>query len=465
MILSDTLDKAGLEWEIVVADDGSTDNTGAETDSVAKTSPRIRRIELPHRGKGAAVREGMLSAYGKWRVFTDADLSTPPEEIQRFLSLEARKSGVMIGSREKEGAKREGESFIRRFISLAFSKWVSFLVLKGVQDTQCGFKMFSKEAAESIFSRLSVDGFGFDVETLIIARLRGFKVEELPITWKHSVESKVGLWNGIGGFIDIVNIKCNLVLGRYHDDEVSETMAGNDKPMSTSVIIPTYQEKETLPVLVSQLKELSIEGMGIIVVDDSSPDGTADLAEDLAQNFPAGFRVIRRSRKAGLRRAYVSGFRAAIKEGTEQVVQMDADMSHPVAMVPLLLENLKQADISVGSRYILGGGSEKQWGIRRKLLSFTGSRGMRLTLGTKTRDVSSGFKAFRTSVILRSGFQRARVIGFGFQAEVIYYCENAGLKIVEVPYIFKKRAAGMSKMSPMIVLEAMLKLAALRVGC
>lgn len=232
--------------------------------------------------------------------------------------------------------------------------------------------------------------------------------------------------------------------------------------LTVAIVIPTYNEVENLPVLVKELTALGIEGLGFIVVDDGSPDGTGELADRLATGYSGIFEVIHRERKQGLGRSYIAGFGRALELGAEQIVQMDADLSHPPAEVPLMLEKLQEADIVVGSRYADGGGVDPTWSFLRRQISYWGGVGIRLVMGLKVKDATSGFKAFRRSALEQVDTSRLQLSGYGFQPEVTYRAQKAGLKIVEHPFTFLDRTAGRSKMSAGIALEALYRLILIR---
>jgi dolichol-phosphate mannosyltransferase len=229
------------------------------------------------------------------------------------------------------------------------------------------------------------------------------------------------------------------------------------------ICLPTYNERANLePVLRrlgEEVPELAEDGR-VLVVDDSSPDGTGELAERLAAELPY-VSVLNRSRKEGLGPAYVAGFRWALERGAERIVQMDSDLSHDPADVPRLLAATADADLALGSRYVPGGGTEN-WGRGRQGISRFGSFYARAVLGVSIRDLTGGFKCWRREALETVPFDRIRTRGYAFQIETTYRALAAGLRVVEVPIVFAERRAGGSKMTRSIVLEAMTKVPELR---
>jgi len=229
------------------------------------------------------------------------------------------------------------------------------------------------------------------------------------------------------------------------------------------VVVPTYNERENLPGLVEAVRaELDpvAPDHTILVVDDSSPDGTGELADDLAAVDPH-VRVLHRPVKQGLGPAYIAAFRHALDAGAELIVEMDADFSHDPSYLPRLLEAALDADLVLGSRYVEGGGV-RNWGRMRRIVSRGGSWYARTMLGISIRDLTGGFKVFRRRVLEAIDLDHVRSQGYAFQVELTYRALQMGFRVVEVPIMFTERRAGQSKMTRAIVLEAAWMVPALR---
>ncbi|MGE3177750.1 MAG: dolichyl-phosphate beta-glucosyltransferase [Vicinamibacterales bacterium] len=189
----DHLRQQPWEWEIRLVDDGSRDGTVAVAEGHAAAEPRIVVQREPHRGKGGAVKAGLLAAAGDYRFICDADLSMPIGELQRFLPPALAPFDVAIGSREGRGARRVGEPLYRHLLGRLFNSAVQRLALPGIEDSQCGFKMFTADAVRAVFPLVTVDGWAFDVEVLTIARIRGLRIVEVPIEWHYREQSQVSM--------------------------------------------------------------------------------------------------------------------------------------------------------------------------------------------------------------------------------------------------------------------------------
>ena len=225
------------------------------------------------------------------------------------------------------------------------------------------------------------------------------------------------------------------------------------------LILPTYNEAENLAAAVTAtrtaLASAAPEGFQILVVDDSSPDGTGALADDLAAAHPHEVEVLHRGERLGLGPAYLAGFARALENGAGYVMEMDADLSHDPADLPRLLAAVRDegADLALGSRYVDGGGVA-DWGILRRLVSRAGSSYARRVLRVHVRDLTGGFKCFRADVLRAIDLPTVRSHGYAFQVELTYRALLRGFRVVEVPIVFRDRERGASKMSWRIAVEA-----------
>jgi dolichyl-phosphate beta-glucosyltransferase len=212
------LESQHVAWEIVVVDDGSRDATVALVERAVSNDSRIRLLRQPHRGKGAAVRRGMLAAQGAWRMMADADLSVAPEDWKALLDASRQADAeVIVGSREAAGAQRIDEPMKRHLIGRVFNSLVQLLLLPGVDDTQCGFKLFRADVIVSVFPRVTVEGFAFDVELLFLARRAGFRIREVGVVWVCRRDSRVRFSRGAAAFGDIVGIRLKAWRRGYED--------------------------------------------------------------------------------------------------------------------------------------------------------------------------------------------------------------------------------------------------------
>jgi len=220
-----------------------------------------------------------------------------------------------------------------------------------------------------------------------------------------------------------------------------------------TVCLPTYNERENLEPMVTALLERLGPDDAILVIDDGSPDGTGALADRIAAAHDGRVAVLHRPAKEGLGPAYLAGFRRALSEGAELVLEMDCDFSHDPADVPRLIEATADADLVLGSRYVDGGRVE-DWGAGRRFVSRAGSLYAQTLLATHIRDLTGGFKCYRREVLERIDLDAVSSRGYAFQIETTYRALRAGFHVVEIPITFSDREAGASKMSRSIVLEA-----------
>ena len=223
----------------------------------------------------------------------------------------------------------------------------------------------------------------------------------------------------------------------------------------TVIIIPTYNEANNLPLLVAELWALQIPDLTILVVDGSSPDGTGDIAEELAKRKTGDLYVIHQPAKLGLGRAYIAGFLWAIENNADYVIQMDSDFSHSPTHILEMLQEIKEADLVVGSRFVAGGRVDEQWSFSRYLLSWwANSVYTKITLNLKVRDATAGFKCWRAKALRRIDLNAIKSNGYSFQFEMAFLAEKLGLRIVEIPIYFEDRRIGRSKMTIPVKMEA-----------
>ena len=233
--------------------------------------------------------------------------------------------------------------------------------------------------------------------------------------------------------------------------------------MRVVVCLPTYNERDNLGPMVRALDDVVRRhelDARVLVIDDSSPDGTGELADRLTGEFRF-LSVLHRPKKEGLGPAYLAGFVWALATDADRIVEMDCDFSHDPEDLPRLLAATENADLALGSRYVEGGGT-RNWGLGRRAVSRFGSLYAGILLGVGVRDLTGGFKCFRRSVLEGIGLERISTKGYAFQIETTYRALKVGSRVVEVPIVFSERGAGTSKMSRGIVLEAVTKVPALR---
>jgi dolichol-phosphate mannosyltransferase len=225
--------------------------------------------------------------------------------------------------------------------------------------------------------------------------------------------------------------------------------------LKTIVVIPTYNEAENLPLMAAELWALNVSDLKILVVDDNSPDGTGNVAEELKKRRPGEIDVMHRTDKKGLGAAYIAGFKWALDQNADRIIQMDADFSHSPKYIPQMLELVETCDVVVGSRYISGGKLDEQWGIGRYLLSWwANSVYTRMILGVKTKDTTAGYKCWRAGTLQGINLDRIHSNGYVFQVEMTYVTEKLGYKILEIPIYFEDRRIGQSKMTTPVKFEA-----------
>jgi len=230
--------------------------------------------------------------------------------------------------------------------------------------------------------------------------------------------------------------------------------------LSVFVIIPTYNERENLPRILSTVAERLPEAH-ILVVDDNSPDGTGDLAESLMQSFGGRLHILHRQKKEGLGPAYIAGFKEAMSLGAQKLIEMDADFSHPPEALPEMVRLSDTCDLVIGSRYVPGG-STPGWPLRRRLLSRFANFYARTILRLSVKDVTAGFRCYNRKVLEALHLDAVESKGYGFQVELTFRAEQKGFRIGETPIAFKDREKGKSKMGLSIAWEAAVKVLKMR---
>jgi dolichol-phosphate mannosyltransferase len=224
------------------------------------------------------------------------------------------------------------------------------------------------------------------------------------------------------------------------------------------VVTPTYNEAKNLPLLVEELFALPLDNLHLLVVDDHSPDGTGEIAEQLSSQYNGKITVLHRAEKSGLGPAYIAGFKQALSMDADIVLQMDADFSHQPGYISDMLEAIEQSDLVIGSRYVKGGSVDEGWGTYRKLLSWFANRIYTpLILGISVYDATGGYRCWRRQTLIGVDLDRIRSNGYVFQVEMAYITCRLGFRVQEIPIHFPDRKFGISKMSPRIASEAALR--------
>jgi dolichol-phosphate mannosyltransferase len=228
------------------------------------------------------------------------------------------------------------------------------------------------------------------------------------------------------------------------------------------IVIPTYNEAGSITRTVETIFRCEVPSLGILIVDDQSPDGTGDIADVLSVQYPGRVTVCHRNGERGLGNAYKAGFLQALAMDAEVIVQMDADGSHAPEYLPGMLDQIKRFDVVIGSRYSSGGGVDPQWGLGRRILSRVANLYSRLVLGATIRDMTGGYKCFSRYALEKIAPESLASRGYIFQVEVNHILYKLGLKVIEVPIIFRPRLTGVSKMSLGVALEGLVRVWRLR---
>ena len=214
--ITEHLDSSSFTYEIIISDDGSSDNTKAQVEIFAKANPKIKLLALSHKGKGWAIRNGLNYAEGRYRFICDADLSMPIHYLEKFLPPDIKHCDIVIGSREIKGARRIGEPKVRHIMGRVYNLLIRLIFCMNISDTQCGFKCFRWENVESIFAKQCINGFAFDMEVLFLAKKSNLIIKEIGIDWYYKDQSKVrpGL-DPILMALDLIKIRWRYFTGKY----------------------------------------------------------------------------------------------------------------------------------------------------------------------------------------------------------------------------------------------------------
>lgn len=226
--------------------------------------------------------------------------------------------------------------------------------------------------------------------------------------------------------------------------------------MKIAVVIPTYNEKENLPKITAQLMSLPLD-LHLLVIEDNSPDGTGQVADDLCKQYAGRVSVMHRTGKLGLGTAYISGFKQMLTTDADAIAQMDADFSHPPEKLVEMVNAMQDADIIAGSRYVAGGSLDEKWPLWRKWLSGFGNIYARTILGMHLRDVTGGFRLWKRATLEAFPLDEVRANGYVFQVEMAYVAQKLGFKFKEIPIHFNERIYGQSKMNFRIQIEAAMR--------
>lgn len=227
--------------------------------------------------------------------------------------------------------------------------------------------------------------------------------------------------------------------------------------MFLTVVIPTYNEAENLPKLISALLDLPLPEFSILIVDDDSPDGTGDIADAMVERHPGQVSVMHRAGKQGLGTAYIQGFQKAIRGGADLIAQMDADFSHSPQKLVEMYDAIGDCDVVIGSRYVQGGKLDERWPLWRKALSLFGNLYAQAILMVPVKDLTAGFRMWRRDTLMGMPLEKVRSNGYAFQIEMAYIAHRLGYKIKEIPIYFAERNVGESKMSFQIQSEAAIR--------
>jgi dolichol-phosphate mannosyltransferase len=469
-------DSLSVPLKVIVVDDGSSDGTAA----VAMSHPLAARGMLEtisHRvnqGLAAAVRTGIEAFLSRSdsdddiMVTMDADDTHDPKYIAGLEKAVSSGADVVICSRFAEGGVEMGVNAFRKLLSRGAKVFMDLLApVSGVKDISCGYRAYAKPALEKalrVYGERMIQTIGGSVQAELLVKLQalGAKVVEIPFTLRYDLKrgpSKLRMTTTILGYFKLRGIK------RSANFEAKLRSAGLSRPPDASKIIVltcTYNEADNIERLIDRIFYF-LPGASVLVVDDSSPDGTGRIVEELKLKY-AKLNLISRSGKLGLATAISAGINWAMKNGYEHVINMDADFSHDPAALPDFVWKASSADYVVGSRYVRGGGTVN-WGLHRKILSRGANLFARLMTGAPVRDLTTGYRLIRLARASELCLDDIQAKGYGYLTAMTCRASARGLKIVETPIIFLDRSRGESKMDTNIIKEAVLLVFRLRKEC
>ncbi len=459
--------------KVIVVDDGCSDGTVRVSREHALAEAGALEVvsHSENRGLAAAIETGInafldrADSAADVMVTMDADDTHNPEYIAALVERIRGGAGLAICSRFVEGGEEKGVSAPRKLLSRGAKSFMDLLApVPGVKDISCGYRAYSRAAllrASDIYGAHIVQSKGGGVQAELLLRLleSGERVEEIPFTLRYDKKigrSKLGIGQTIKSYLPLRGIQ------RQARAEVKLLGAYTGRPPDASrvaVITCTYNEKDNIAPLVKRIFRL-LPDITVLVVDDSSPDGTGDAVRALQGELP-NLHLLSRGSKLGLGTAITEGIKWAKGQGFDFVINMDADLSHDPVTLPQMIRAAQEADYVVGARYVPGGGTIN-WGVHRRLLSFGGNTFAKTVLGVPVSDLTTGYRCIRLSEVDKLGLDSISAKGYGYLIVMTFRAYQAGLRIAEVPIRFLDRRYGESKMSMNIIEEAFMLVVRLR---